>query len=145
MSCDMHAHAQFLDLFFFSCPNLKPRNLERLDSGLFHNWVHYRAEQQNRNQRSCQWTWVPDAYCTRWQVGDDALGLQRRTHHSFLMNFEMADMVHIPFLWAPVGPAVLKPVNRIRSLGLLGKTIMMGNKLLCHLECRARFHFSGTY
>lgn len=42
-------------------------------------------------------------------MDDDALGPQRRTRHSFLLNSEMADMVRNLFCWAPVELAVLKP------------------------------------
>lgn len=42
-------------------------------------------------------------------MDDDALGPQRRTRHSFLLNSEMIDMVHNLFCWAPVELAVLKP------------------------------------
>lgn len=45
-------------------------------------------------------------------MDDDALGPQRRTRHSFLLNSEMADMVHNLFCWAPVELAVLKPVRQ---------------------------------
>ena len=42
-------------------------------------------------------------------MDDDALGPQRRTHHSFSLSFETADMVRSLFCWAPVELAVLKP------------------------------------
>lgn len=42
-------------------------------------------------------------------MDDDALGPQRRTHHSFWLNSETADMVRNLFCWAPVELAVLKP------------------------------------
>lgn len=60
-------------------------------------------------------------------MGDDALGPQRRTRHSFLLNSEMADMVHNLFCWAPVELAVLKPERVIPTVCQI--QLIVGNRM----------------
>lgn len=98
-----------------SCrPPLTPRSRGRRDSGWSHSSVRCRDGRLSRSRRSCRWTWVPGAWCTRWREGGGGPGPRRRTRHNSSWSSETAGRPRSLSCWAPAGRAVLKPARERR-------------------------------